>query len=103
MERPMLPTNSLIETNPIFYKYEDCRIEILPYFLYEVSVYKIEPKRANILLTKYYTSNKLLKVKGTEVIKRFNKFNIECFVILLGAPQSFIKEYNLPEIKTKKS
>ena len=33
--------------------------------------------RANILSTRYYTSDKLLKVKEVEVIKRFKNFNIE--------------------------
>lgn len=60
--------------------------------------------RANVLSTRYYTSNKLLEAKEVEVIKRFKDFNIERFITLLGAPQSFIEENNLPvyELKTNR-
>ena len=60
--------------------------------------------RANMLSTRYYTSDKLLEVKEVEVIKRFKDFNIERFITLLGAPKSFIEENNLPiyELKTNR-
>lgn len=90
---------------PITYRYQDEQIEVLPYFLYEVSLYRIAPMRANILSTRYYTSDKLLNVKEVEVVKRFKNFNIERFITLLGAPQSFIEENNLPiyELKRKQT
>ena len=58
--------------------------------------------RANVLSTRYYTSEKLLEVKEVEVIKRFKDFNIERFITLLGAPQSFIEENNLPIYELRK-
>lgn len=60
--------------------------------------------RANVLSTRYYTSDKLLNVKEVEIIKRFRTFSIERFITLLGAPQSFIEENNLPvyELKTNR-
>lgn len=104
MERPMSQTNSHSGDKPITYRYEDYQIEVLPYFLYEVSIYRIAPMRANMLSTRYYTSDKLLEVKEVEVIKRFKDFNIERFITLLGAPKSFIEENNLPmyELKTNR-
>lgn len=89
---------------PITYRYQDSQIEVLPYFLYEVSIYRMSPMRVNILSTRYYTSDKLLNVKEVEVIKRFKDFSIDRFITLLGAPQSFIEENNLPiyELKTNR-
>ena len=77
----------------------------MPYFLYEVSLYRTTPKRVNLLLSRYYTSDKLLNVKEVEVVKRFRAFNIERFITLLGAPISFIEENDLPlyELKTKRN
>lgn len=96
--------NSHSGNKSITYRYEDCQIEVLPYFLYEVSIYRIALMRANILSTRYYTSDKLLKVKEVEVIKHFKNFNIKRFITLLGAPKSFIEENNLPiyELKTNR-
>lgn len=90
MAKPIKQTNY-----PGVYNYQGLEIEMLPYFLYEVSLYKIEPKRANILSSRFYISNKLLKVKDTEIIKHFKNFNVTRFITLLAAPESFIKENNL--------
>lgn len=95
-------TKSLVADKPITYRYQDCQIEVLPCFLYEVDLYFISPRRANLLSCRYYTSDTLLKVKEVEVIKRFKNFNIERFITLLGAPISFIEENNLPIYELKK-
>lgn len=95
-------TKSLIADKSITYRYQDCQIEVLPCFLYEVDLYFISPRRANLLSCRYYTSDILLKVKEVEVIKRFKNFNIERFITLLGAPISFIKENDLPIYELKK-
>lgn len=79
----------------ILYNYQGNPVEELPYFLYEVSLYKIEKNRANILCSKYYSSDKLLNVKEIEVIKRFKNYTLERFITLLGVPLEFIKENNL--------
>lgn len=96
-------------TSGKLYRYLDSPIEVLPYFLYEITLYRIDPRRCNILSSRYYTSNKLLSVPGVEVVKRFRSFHIERFITLLGAPKSFIEENKLPvyepkqKIKKKKS
>lgn len=88
--------------NTITYRYQDNQIEVLPWFLYEVDLYFISPRRANLLSHRYYTSDKLLNSKEVEVIKRFRNFNIERFITLLGAPISFIEENSLPIYELKK-
>lgn len=84
------------------YRYNDDQIEVLPYFLYEVDLYRIEPMRANLLASKFIKSNKLLDVEEVKVIKRFKNLSIDRFVTLLGAPKSFIEENNLPKYELKK-
>ena len=86
----------------ITYRYQDNQIEVLPCFLYEVDLYFISPRRANLLSCRYYTSDRLLNVKEVEVVKRLKNFNIERFITLLGAPISFIEENNLPIYELKK-
>ena len=60
---------------------------------------------SSILSSKFYTSKKLLDVEEMTILKRFRNFDIERYVTLLGAPQSFIEENNLPiyELKKRKS
>ena len=51
--------NSHSGDKPVTYRYQDSQIEVLPYFLYEVSIYKAAPKMSSILSSKFYTSKKL--------------------------------------------
>lgn len=102
MEELMPRTSSHTTDNPITYWYQDSQIEVLPCFLYEVDLYFISPRRANMLSNRYYTSDRLLNVKDVEVVKRFKNFNIQRFITLLGAPISFIEENNLPIYESKK-
>lgn len=95
-------TSSRTADKPITYRYQDSQIEVLPYFLYEVDLYFISPRRANMLSNRLYTSDRLLNVKEVEVVKRFKNFNIQRFITLLGAPISFIEENNLPIYEPKK-
>lgn len=87
--------------SPKIYEYRGNPIEVLPTFLYEVSLYKIFPNSASLLSSRYYTSNKLLKIEETKVVKRFKNFFIERFTTLLGTPISFIKDNNLSIYESK--
>lgn len=78
------------------YRYEGYQIEVLPYFLYEVSIYRCCKDRFNVLNNKMFTSNKFLNLKTREVLKRTKDYELVRFIDLLGAPQSFIEENNLP-------
>lgn len=87
---------------PILYEYNGNLIEELPYFLYEVCIYKISLNNANLLSSKYYTSDKLVKLKDTVMMYKFKDFNVQRFISLLGAPIHFIKDNNLKIHKIKK-
>lgn len=89
-------------TIPVSYRFGDDRIEPMPYFLYEVSVYKITKNMACILSSKFYKSDKLLKIKNTVECKKFKDHSIVRYVDLLGAPMEFIQENNLPIYELKK-
>ena len=84
------------------YRYNDLQIIALPYFLYEVNIYKISRGIVNNLSCRFYKSNKFLSVKETEVVKRFKNFCLVRYITLMGAPISFIKENNLPIYELKK-
>lgn len=85
------------------FRYNNSSLEVLPFFLYEVSIFRIEPFRAQSLSCKYFISNKFLDVPEIKVIKRFNKLSIERFITLVGAPMSFIEELDLPPYILQKS
>ena len=86
----------------ITYLYQDSQLMVAPVFIYEVDLYYISPDRCNLLLARKYTSDKELKVKEVEVVKRFKNFTIERFITLIGAPIAFIEENNLPVYTIKK-
>lgn len=89
-------------TIPVSYRLEEDRIEPMPYFLYEVSIYKITKSMACILDSKCFKSDKLLKIKKTVEHKKLKDYSIVRYINLLGAPIDFIKENNLPIYELRK-
>lgn len=85
--------------NPITYRFENNQISVLPYFLYEVSADKLWKNGFCNLKSRYFKSNKFLKVKHTVETKRFDGYKVVRSITLLGAPYNFIKENNLPVYK----
>ena len=79
----------------VTYRYQDSQLIVTPTFMYEVDLYYVSNNRANLLLSRVYTSDRELNVNEVEVVKRFKKFSIERFITLIGAPIAFIKENNL--------
>lgn len=75
------------------------KIEVLPYFLYEVTIYQISKNMVRLLESKYYKSDKLLNVKDTAI--RYKNYSLIRNITLLAAPIEFIKENNLQELKKK--
>ena len=86
-------------SKPVTYRFEGSQIEVLPYFLYEVNVDKLWRNGFCNLKSRYFKSDRFLKIVKTEETKQFDGYKIVRSVILLGAPYSFIKERNLPIYK----
>lgn len=92
---------------PITYIKDGYEVEIMPYFLYEISICKIYKDRFETLGCKYIKSEKPLEFKHSEYTK-YNKneeFRYAKFIDWLGAPEWYIKEnkFKLVEnIKKKK-
>lgn len=91
-------------TNQTRYLLGNNIIEVLPYFLYEISIYKITKNTAGLLESKYYTSTKLLNIKKDVVCKKYKNYSVIRFITLLATPIDFIIENKLPvyELKKKK-
>ena len=89
-------------TISVSYRFGENRIEPMPYFLYEVSIYKVAKNMSGLLDSKYYKSDKLLKIKNEVTCKRFKDYQIIRYIDLLGAPMEFIKENNLPIYELRK-
>lgn len=82
------------------YIYEGSKIEVLPYFLYEVSIYKYWKNGFCLLGNKFFKTNKPLRQYNN--FKYFKEYFVEKEVSLLGAPIEFIEELNLIIYKPKK-
>lgn len=91
---------------PKTYIYNDTRIEVLPYFLYEVCLYKYWQSGFCVLGNRFFKSDKLLDIKCQSKLKKFDGYSVEKEITLVGAPYKFIRENNLseykPNVKTKK-
>lgn len=81
------------------YTYKGFRLEILPYFLYEICINKYWKGGFCTLESKFLKSDKPLKVKVFNQFKYGESFLIEKSITMLGAPYSFIRENNLPEFQ----
>lgn len=79
------------------FRYKDFQVEITPYFLYEVNLYRIFKNRSELLSTRYYKSDLFLKIDEYKVVKQLPNFKIIRFISLLGVPESFIKENHLKQ------
>lgn len=74
--------------------YKDNRsiVEVLPKFLYEISIYVIFKKRAELLYSKMISSNKELKIKkDVKIVEKTKNYTIVKYLELLGAPQSYME------------
>lgn len=80
---------------PLIYQFKGNRIEVLPYFLYEVSIDKLWKNGFCNLKTKYFKTGKLLKIRSTEEFKYYPEYKVVRSISLIGAPYDFIKEHNL--------
>lgn len=93
-------------SDPKTYMYNDFRIEVLPYFLYEVCINKYWKWGFCILRRKFFKSDRLLHIKHFNIFKYYKDYIIEKEISLIGAPYEFIRENNLPayepNVKKKK-
>lgn len=91
-------------TTPQTYLFGDNSVEIMPYFVYEVSVYKITQNMASLMVSKLYKSDKVLMIKQPVTIKKYKDYSIYRYIDVLGVTKEFVEENNLPiyEPKVKK-
>lgn len=83
------------------YLYEGHQLIVLPYFLYEVDVYRIWENGFALVKTRRFKSNKFLKIKNYIETKYYEGHKLERSIELIGAPMSFIKENRLPVYRQK--
>lgn len=104
------PTNQTsCPSGPEQYVFNGTCIKIAPCFIYEVSAHKYWKNGYCFLGDKYYKSDRLLRISSSHKVSIFNGYKIVKEIVLLGAPEGFIKEMGLPlfvptepKVKTKK-
>ena len=79
----------------------DNKVEIMPYFLYEVSIYKITKNMASLMDSQLYKSDKVLKVRNDITVNKYRDYSIVRYVTILGVTKEFVEENDLPIYKKK--
>lgn len=92
MEKPTVQKTYLFQNN---------RVEIMPYFLYEVSIYKITKNMAFLLDSQFYKSDRILTVNKDVTVIKYKGYRLVRYVDLLGVTKEFIEENNLPLYESK--
>lgn len=90
MEKPITPTTYLLHGN---------RVEIMPYFLYEVNLYRITKDMVYLIDSRYYKSDKPLSIKKHTIKK---DKGIVQYIDILGVTKEFVKENRLPIFQLNK-
>lgn len=75
-------------------------IEVLPYYLYELSLYKYWKNGCCLLASRFYKSDLPIIFTKSCVTEQQGEFLIEKSISLIGAPEEYIK--SLPKSETKK-
>ena len=88
-------------TIPVSYRFGEDRVEPMPYFLYEVSIYKITKNMASLMDSQLYKSDKVLKVRNDITVKKYRAYSIVRYVTILGVTKEFVEENDLPIYKKK--
>ena len=88
-----------IGQQPPTYLYCDSRIEVLPYFLYEVCIYKYWGWGSCLLGSKFFRTSKPLNIDHFNKSKKYDGYSIDKEISLVGAPYEFIEENKLPMYK----
>ena len=71
------------------------RIEVMPYFVYEISIYKLCENRAELLDSRIKVFKDKLNIKKWAKKKKFKDFIIMEYITWLGAPEEYIINNNL--------
>lgn len=79
-----------------FYKYEEEPVELLSTFTYEVILSKYWKNGFCQLGSKFYKADRLLHIKNNCIVTKYEGYNITKEISLVGVPQEFIDEMNLP-------
>lgn len=89
-------------TVPKTYRLGDKQVEVMPYFLYNVSVYKITKDVASLLFSQFYKSDKALNIKREVTSRKYKGYSIVRYIDILGVTKEFVEENNLPLYEIKK-
>lgn len=101
MAKSMHQTKDHSWDNQTTYLYEGGQLMVLPYFLYEVEVYRTWHNGFALVRSRRFKSNKFLRIKNYVEVKHYDGHNLERSIDLIGAPINFIKEKKLPVYRQK--
>lgn len=81
------------EQNKTIYRFNGLQLEIMPYYLYDFTIYEYTKDYTRCILQRYYKSNKYHEIPNKSI--KHNGNLIERTISLIGAPIEFITENNL--------
>lgn len=81
-------------TPPIVYHSGDVKLTVFSSFLYEVQVYLIRRDRAECVGSKFYTTDKPIKVKESQFVKVNDEITCAKYITWLAAPLDYLTNNN---------
>lgn len=84
------------------YLYNGFKVEVLPYFLYEITIYKYSKNEVSIIKSTFYKSDTPVKITTYNKRVKYKEYTIEKSITILGVPESFIQENKLQIYNPKK-
>ena len=79
-------------TPPTVYHSGDVKLTVYPSFLYEVQLYLIRKDRVECVGSKFYTTDKPIKVRESQFIKVDDEITCAKYITWLAAPLDYRSE-----------
>lgn len=90
-------------TPPTVYHSGDVKLTVYPSFLYEVQLYLIRKDRVECVGTKFFSSDKPLKVKESQFIKMDKEITCAKYITWIGAPLDYLRNNNFKVFNSEKA
>lgn len=82
-------------TLPARYRFGDDVVEILPYFLYEVSQYISTSNKFYCIKSEFIKRNTALNIKNSISVKQFNGYTIDTHINCIAVTEEFVNSNKL--------
>lgn len=88
-------------TLPTRYRFGDDVVEVLPYFLYEVSQYLTTSNKFYCIKSEFIKRDNALTIKNSVSVKQFKGYTIDTHINCIAVTEEFVKSNKLKVYERK--